>query len=625
MFGHLTLVALWGLSIFFDFASASTLVKKSAILDHGFEKVSAAPPDAPITLHIALTQPDNGAAVEEHLLRISDPKHAEFRKHLSGQEVLELSKPSEGCVRTIEGWLEENGLLAKVVMRGGGVFEVEASVGEAERLLRATYAVWRNRDGGREIFSTEEFELPEEVEACVDFVTPTTGFPALRAIRKDGLEKRLGTLSQRGEDSLSVKKRAGCGANDDTTPACIWALYNISSPTTTSSQASNVTFAIYATEAASFSNTDLQKYLKKYNPAAAGSTYKVIGTGDTANGSPSIASKFETALDTQVALGLAYPAHGILYNLGGVFGPVVGKTYDPFVTFLTLLLTNSTDSLPSVVSISESQPENKFDKDYATRLCNLIAQVSLRGITVVSSSGNNGPNGDSPAGEHKTIFEPEFPASCPYVLAVGGTTNLADEQAATKDTIPFLSSFGYVASGGGFSNYFPAPSWQYPFVQNYTSQHVPEAYKANGTGYPQPAGAIMAGLPDVAAISTSWPTVVSGLEVPIGGTSSAAPTWAAVIALLNAHEKASGRPNLGFVNPWLYTLVATGGGGLKDIVKGGNNEGECDFLQGCTLTTFGGQQLLGYDVTEGWDPVTGLGSPNFEALRERLDERAGHY
>lgn len=622
MFRHLA--ALWWALILLDFTSGAKLVKKSAIPDHGFEKISPAPADAPITLHIALSQPDNGVTVEEHLLRISDPEHPEFRKYPSEQEVLELSKPSGGCVRTVEGWLGENGLLAKTVMRGGGVLEVETSVREAEGLLRAKYAVWRDGDGGRKILRTEEFELPEEVEACVDFVTPTTGFPALKTKRNEGLERRMAVHSEQ-ETTLRDKRRATCGSNDNTTPACIRALYNISTPTTTSCPASNVTFAIYATEAASFSNADLQKYLKKYNPAAAGSTYKVIGTGDPVNGSPSIASKFETALDTQVALGLAYPAKGLLYNLGGVFGPVVGKTYDPFVTFLTQLLTNSTDSLPSVVSISESQPENKFDKAYATRLCNLIAQVSLRGITIVSSSGNNGPNGDSPAGEHKTIFEPEFPASCPYVLAVGGTTNLADEQAATKSTIPFLSSFGYVASGGGFSNIFPAPSWQYSFVQKYTSQHVPEAYKANGTGYPQPAGAIMAGVPDVAAISTSWPTIVNGLEVPIGGTSSAAPTWAAVIALLNAHEQSNGRPNLGFVNPWLYTLVATGRGGLKDIVKGGNNKGECDLLQGCTLTTFGGKQLLGYDVTEGWDPVTGLGSPNFGVLRERLDERAGHY
>lgn len=622
MFLHLA--ALWWLLLFSKFTGASTLVKKSAIPDHGFERISPAPPDAPITLHIALSRPDNGAAVEEHLLRTSDPKHPDFRKHLSAQEVLELSKPSERCVRTVEAWLRKNGLLGKAVMSDGGVLEVEASVREAERLLRARYAVWRDGDGKREVLRTGEFELPEEVEACVDFVTPTTGFPALKTKRNERLEKRMAVHSKQ-ENTLRDKRRATCGSNDNTTPACIRALYNISTPTTTSSPASNVTFAIYATEAASFSNTDLQKYLKRYNPAAAGSTYEVIGAGDPANGSPSFTGKFETALDTQAALGLAYPAKGLLYNLGGVFGPQVGKTYDPFVTFLTQLLTNSTDSLPSVVSISESQPENKFDKDYATRLCNLIAQVSLRGITIVSSSGNNGPNGDSPAGEHKTIFEPEFPASCPYVLAVGGTTNLEDEEAATKGTIPFLSSFGYVASGGGFSNIFPAPSWQYPFVQNYTSQHVPESYKVNGTGYPQPAGSIMAGLPDVAAISTSWPTVVGGLEVPIGGTSSAAPTWTAVIALLNAHEKANGRPNLGFVNPWLYTLAATGRGGLKDIVKGGNNKGECDLLQGCTLTTFGGQQLLGYDVTKGWDPVTGLGSPNFGVLREWLDERAGQY
>ena len=85
------------------------------------------------------------------------------------------------------------------------------------------------------------------------------------------------------------------------------------------------------------------------------------------------------------------------------------------------------------------------------------------------------------------------------------------------------------------------------------------------------------------------------------------------MTLLNDYEASKGRPTLGFLNPWLYSLTS----GLKDITKGGNNQGACNALDGCHLS-----KTLGFDTTKGWDPVTGLGSPNFKKLTKALDERA---
>lgn len=152
---------------------------------------------------------------------------------------------------------------------------------------------------------------------------------------------------------------------------------------------------------------------------------------------------------------------------------------------------------------------------------------------------------------------------------------------------------------------FHQPQYQ-SAIQEYLQDFIPESYStesgfnASGRGYP-----------DVAAFSTQFPTVVDGFELPIGGTSAAAPTWAAIISLLNDYEAFHGRPPLGFLNPWLYSLNGTG---LKDIVKGGNNLGDCSAERGCTLS-----RVLGYNVTEGWDPVTGLGSPKFRELLRALN------
>ncbi|KAH9826491.1 Peptidase S8/S53 [Teratosphaeria destructans] len=354
----------------------------------------------------------------------------------------------------------------------------------------------------------------------------------------------------------------------------------------------------------------MQKYLEQYNPAAAlaNAAFEVVGSGDPSEGLPGIEGAFETHLDTQAFLGLAWPAQGILYNLGGVFGPKPGVTYDPFVRFLQDLIHNET--VPSVVSFSESMPEDEVDPAYARSVCDMMAQVGTRGVTLVFSSGNNGPQGDQPTGTHKAIFEPEFPASCPYVLAVGGTTNLVDETAATQSTITgAIAKLSYTASGGGFSNLFPFPDYQQPDQPIYMRDHVPVSYRSL-SGYSSNGR----GIPDVSAFSTNFPVVYNGATVPISGTSAAAPTWAAVIALLNDYEASKCRPPLGFVNPWLYKYASSGI--LKDITTGGNNSGNCDQTSGCSLS-----QTPGYDVTPGWDAVTGLGSPIVSAMIEILDRQ----
>lgn len=375
-----------------------------------------------------------------------------------------------------------------------------------------------------------------------------------------------------------------------------------------SAQPDRTKFAIYGTEAASFSASDLQTYLERYNSEAAKANpkYEIVGTGDPSEGSSETA-KFEVALDTQTALGLAWPAQGVFYNLGGVFGPDKGKTYDPFVQFLHEMAANKT--VPSVVSFSESMPEDMMDPGYARHLCIMMARVGLRGVSLLFSSGDNGPNGDQATGKHNAIFEPEFPGTCPWVTSVGGTTDLANETAATKQTVSGLASLGYTASGGGFSNLFSRPNYQLDVVDSYVSNHIPESYYSE-SGFNSKGR----GIPDVSAFSTNFPTVVDFVTLPISGTSASTPLWAAIITLLNDYEASKGRPSLGFLNVWLYGLKS----GLKDIVTGGNSAGACNLLSGCTLP-----KTLGYNVTVGWDPVTGLGSPIFKQLTQALDAMGG--
>jgi tripeptidyl-peptidase-1 len=571
-----------------------------AAKQHGWTEVRRASPEAIIHLHIGVKASSGQRYLERRSAEIASPGSASYRQHLSASDLQSLLAPAKSTADQVQSWLYNNGdKTPSSTSQRGNIIEVTTTIVEAERLLNTTYSVYT--DGVTNIVRSQEIHLPCHVRPHIEFVSPTDSFPEPVKLTKIPTQPKT-ILRRQSSDNGT------CGADDYTTPSCVRSIYNI----TYTAEPNRTSFGVYATEAASFDPNDLQKFLQTYNKPAADAyaQYEVVGTGDPANGEPGLESRIETALGTQTALGLAWPARGILYNLGGVFGPTIGETYDPFVRFLQDLMHNET--VPTVVVFTESVAENRMNEDYARSLCTMFQNIGARGVSLVFSSGNNGAQGDQPTEAHAQIFEPKFPASCPYVTSVGGTTDMSAETAATQSTITgAINKAGFTASGGGFSNYFSRPSYQDNAVPAYISDHVPDSYRGK-SGF----NASGRGIPDVSAFSTNCPVSSSNLTLGIGGTSGAAPRWAAVITLLNDYEASKGRPPLGFINPWLYSLS---NGALKDITTGGNNSGLCAPNSNCTLP-----ETPGYGVAAGWDPVTGLGSPVFNRLIEALDAQAGN-
>ncbi|KAH9916846.1 peptidase S8/S53 domain-containing protein, partial [Amylocystis lapponica] len=177
-------------------------------------------------------------------------------------------------------------------------------------------------------------------------------------------------------------------------------------------------------------------------------------------------------------------------------------------------------------------------------------------------------------GSSCTDFLPVFPAACPYVTSVGATQGISPETAADF-------------SSGGFSNIFPAPSYQTSQVKSFLNglgSTYKGLYNASGRGFP-----------DVAAQGVNFQVVISGETEGVDGTSCASPTFASVIALVNDQLLAAGKPVLGFLNPWLYGTAASA---LNDVTSGDN--------PGCNTN--------GFTAGTGWDPVTGLGTPDYAKL-----------
>ena len=260
------------------------------------------------------------------------------------------------------------------------------------------------------------------------------------------------------------------------------------------------------------------------------------------------------------------------------------STNEPYLEFLLYILNLPDDELPQTLSTSYGEEEQSVPEDYALKVCNMFMQLGARGVSVLFSSGDTGPGNTCKANTDNatTTFLPTFPAGCPYVTSVGATTSSAPERGA---------SF----SSGGFSIYHPRPAWQ--------DDAVPPYLNSIGTTYDglfDPSGR---GIPDVSAQGESFIIIDKNRTAHASGSSASCPVFAGVIALLNDARMSQGLSPLGFLNPWLYSNP----GALLDITAG--------YSSGCVWAG-GGLPSSGarWNCTEGWDPVTGLGTPLFDQL-----------
>jgi tripeptidyl-peptidase-1 len=222
----------------------------------------------------------------------------------------------------------------------------------------------------------------------------------------------------------------------------------------------------------------------------------------------------------------------------------------------------------------------------------MVGLLGLRGITTIFSSGDGGLGGGCLAPDMKTVeFDSVFPASCPYLTAVGGTSNSTPEVA-------------WDGSSGGFSRYFDRPSWQKDTVDTYIKTQVSNATYAYYGNYTNWAGRAF---PDISAHSLDpyFQVIYDGRPDGSGGTSASAPVVAAIVGLLNDARLRAGKSTLGWLNPLIYGVA-------RDTwidIEGG-------YTVGCNARGGGIVRGARWNATVGWDPTTGFGTPNFQKLKE---------
>jgi kumamolisin len=354
----------------------------------------------------------------------------------------------------------------------------------------------------------------------------------------------------------------------------------------------------------------IEKDLKRYFEALKLPYPEVVYIGDNTPGY----GRFNVEVTFDIALvGAVCPRARIaVYNSNDV-------SVNGILTALCMAIFDEVNQ-PSVLSMSWSFPEivgQGPTQPEADILDELLAIAAWRGITVCMSSGDSGALTPItyPDGRPTSVPAANFPASSPYVLACGGTTLRVEDGAPRSEVVwnsltrPMLFldrpdgdiAFPYpMASTGGISRFYRRPTYQDaanvpPQVDCYwyigTLQRV-DTFHGRGT-------------PDVSA-SADWMTgyefIFQGKWNTMGGTSAAAPMWAALVALMNEGLEANHGPGarVGWLNPHLYRLCLEEGRDVCRPIHQGNN---------------GGFQA---HPEQRWNLCTGLGSPDGKKLAAAL-------
>jgi kumamolisin len=282
----------------------------------------------------------------------------------------------------------------------------------------------------------------------------------------------------------------------------------------------------------------------------------------------------EVMLDIEVAGAVAPGASIVVY--------FSNFTEQGWVDAITTAVHDSVHK-PSVLSISWGFAEGQsIWSTQAIQAVNEAFQAAATmGVTVCCAAGDDGSRDQVDDG----LAHCDFPASSAFVLACGGTTLRSSGANITSETV-WNDGVNGGATGGGISDTIDLPTWQ-------ANAHVPLSVN--------PGGRIGRGVPDVAGDAdpeTGYQILADGQSGIVGGTSAVAPLWASLVACIN---QKLGTP-VGFLNPLLYAL-ASSANALHDITTGNND------ITG---------QIGGYSAGPGWDPCTGLGSPNGTALGNAL-------
>ena len=588
-------------------ASPTSLVGHAAVIPAGSTALGPRPASAALRLDVVLA-PRDPASLGRFLQQVYDPTSPAYHHFLARGSFGPRFGAAPSTIAAVDSALSARGLAPGPVSADDMVVPVVTTVSRAESAFGTSIVQYRLRSGRVAFGNTD---APKLASSIAPDVLDVLGLSDL----------------QRAHPALMVGHRAAAPASASAVQASAAAVPGAAGST---SHAANLKYPAFvapsatpvvlprisgpspcaaATAATSFGGYTANQIATAYGFAAGAYAHGRVGTGETvalAELEPFAASDiaaFEkcylisTPVDTIPVDGGAGTGAGsgeAALDIENVASLAPGATIDVYEApdgntgVLDLYQTIANQDTAAVVSTSWGLCEASVGSGAAVAEEAVFEQMAAQGQSIVAAAGDSGSEDCyAPPANTDTALQVDDPASDPYVTGVGGTS-LAAPGPPPTETAWNDGSSGYGAGGGGISQFWQMPAWQASLGVNASSSGTPCAAQA---------GTYCREVPDVSANADparGYAIYYAGSWLVAGGTSAAAPLWAAFTAL--ADEGCGSNARAGLLGPALYTHPSD----LNDVTSGNN-----DYTG-----TNGGL----YPATTGYDMATGLGTPTAALL-----------
>jgi hypothetical protein len=522
-------------------------------LPRGAADIGLLDPSTPLDLSVTL-DPRDPAALDTFLTEVSTPGSPSYRRYLPAGEFGARFGAAPATVSQVTDELRAAGLRPGPPDSNMLSIPVAATAGRAAAAFGTRFARTRLADGRVVHRHTTGASIPHAAAGIIGL----DGSPRSR---------RSTSAPQATSTAAPAAPCTTAGAVTSTwSPTQLAAAYGMSSLYPSSGGGTGQTVALY--ELSDYTDSDITTFQSCYRVGPSVTRVAVDGgTSDTSGAG-------EVMLDADIVMSQVPDASILIYVAPNTASGAIDE-YRAIVN----------QDRAQVISISWGLCETDAGWSDARTENNLFKQAAAQGQTVFAAAGDNG-SADCYGADGTTALAVDDPASQPYVTGVGGTT-----LAAIEPRREAVWNSGGHGGGGGISQLWAMPTYQ-------NAVHTTTSSSPCGT----PSGCRQ--VPDVAAsadpdhgytVYCSVPTACgSGGWTAFGGTSGAAPLWAAATVLLN--DYCGPQRRLGFANPALYSAST----GLNDVTSGNND----------ALKSNSGA----FPAGNGYDLATGLGAPNIAAL-----------
>ncbi|HEY2810504.1 MAG TPA: protease pro-enzyme activation domain-containing protein [Rhabdochlamydiaceae bacterium] len=498
----------------------------------------------------------NKEALDELIQRIQDPNDQQhYGKYLTPKEFAERFAPTQEDYDHLIAYAKSLGFTVTGKHSNRILLNVSGKAKSLESAFNLSLHHYQTSDGRTFYAPNNDPEVPPAIASIIHGIAGLDNHAVWHTYnrRKPTTEQIL--ISDAASSAHPSGPSGGYSPND------LLLAYNLSG---TSANGSGQIIALF--ELGSYLTSDIMTYANYFGLPAPKLKNVLVDGGSTSG------IDAEVTLDIELALALAPQSQIYVYE-GPNSGQGVLDTYNRIAI----------DNIAKQVSTSWGMGENLSNAQFLQAENAIFQQMAAQGQTIYAAAGDSGAYDDYPT---RTLAVDD-PASQPYVVGVGGTklTVNATSGAYGSESV-WNEGMGNGAGGGGVSTHWLIPSWQknVPTVYSKTHRNVPDVC-LNADPY------------------SGYAIYYSGQWTIYGGTSCAAPLWAAFTALINQQRAAAKKPVLGFANPLLYAigLGSSYAANFHDVTTGNN---------------------LYYSAKKGYDNASGWGSFNGVNLLAALTNSA---